>query len=237
VELWQRSGWNWRKPFLQGGRRWILFHLLAGVLGSAAILPDMWAGPGDGFLVDPPAGPDDEAAALARPGSLLLLAALPTILYQAWELAPAPRSIAWIGATFGALLLAPFLAVPVLLVILVLGSPLFALLGGDAILGPILAAVAFVIGSLWLAPVQWLVVRKQVSFLKWWRTVGPTAGLAAILVLLGYFFSGSSVIGIRVAWNLAIPLATVLYALGTLPVISGLLQPKAGPWTRTAPTL
>lgn len=193
----------------------------------------MWAGPGDGFWVDPPAGPDDEAADLARPGYLLLVAALPTILYQAWELAPASRSLAWVGATFGALLLAPFLAVPVFLVILVLTSPLSAFVEGDAVVGAILGAVAFVTGSVWLASVQWLVVRKDVPFLLWWRTVGPTAGLAAILVLLGYFLTGSSESGLRVAWNLAIPLATVIYAIGTLPLISILLGPGHG--QRTPP--
>lgn len=228
----------WRDWVFQRRRRWILFHILAGMLGSAAILPDMLAGPGDGFWMDPPTGPDDEAADLARPGYLLLVAALPTILYQAWELAPASRSLAWIAATFGALLLAPFIAVPVFLLILVLASPLAAFVEGDTVLGAILlGAVAFVIGSLWLAPVQWLVVRKDVSFVLWWRTMGPTAGLAAILVLLGYFLTGSSETAIRAAWNLAIPLATAVYAVGTLPLISTLLRPRDGPWTPTAATL
>jgi hypothetical protein len=201
-----------------------LFHLVAGVLGGAALIPDMQVFTNrqfvrGGFLLDWLPG----AAVPAFPGLLLVIAALPAMIYQAWELAPVTRPLAWIGMTSIAL----FIAWPLFSLLLLV--PYLTIMEAAPNLlteWSMYAVPAFLIGALWAAPMQWLAVKRRVRFLRWWRTAGPTLGVAAIVNVLGFSWA---FLDDNLAWNLAIPLAAVIYAVGTLPVISILLRPKDGP--------
>jgi hypothetical protein len=203
---------------LTPAQRWIIFHLLAGILGGAALIPDTLAFADTrlertGILLPWISG----TAVLAFPSMLLWAAALPVMLYQAWEFAPVVRPLAWIGATSVALLAAPWVLIAAL-------SPVTYALdhaAGALLVWTVYAMAAFVVGTLWAAPIQWLAVRGRVGLLPWLKTAGPALGLSASLNLLSFSWGFE---GGHIAWNLVIPVAALIYAVGTLPVISGLLQ-------------
>jgi hypothetical protein len=204
---------------LTPAQRWILLHLLAGILGGAALIPDMLAFADTrferGLLLPWISG----TAVLALPSLLLWSAALPVVIYQAWELAPVAHPLAWVGATSLALFAAPWVLIAALSPVTYAVDPA----AGALLVWTLYALAAFGVGSLWAAPIQWLAVRGRVRFLPWLKTAGPALGLAASVNLLGFSWGWE---GSSIAWNLAIPVAALIYAVGTLPTLSGLLRQK-----------
>jgi hypothetical protein len=208
---------RWRDWAVQPGwRRWILFHTLAGIVGSAALQPTLLPYHGE-FLrhwIGSPIEP-------LFPSYLLVMAALPVMIYQAWELAPAAHPLAWLSATSAAFVMAPLIFVAGS----ILALPLGRMLGGWTVF----VLPLFAVGSLWAAPIQWLAVKRRIRFVRWWRAAGPALGLAAIAAVVGFDTGPQSWEDERFIWNYGIPLAALIYAVGTLPVISTLLRPKDGP--------
>jgi hypothetical protein len=198
---------------------WVRAHLLAGIAGAvigAVAARHTW-----GTLF-----PDSVAGFFLYLGAVLLLAALPAVMYQAWALAPAASPLRWLCLTAILLAAAPALLMAVVLPILSLAVAALDV-REDRVVWYIYGAAGFLIGALGAA-LQWVAVKGRIGFLRWWKAAGPALGAAGVVTVIGF---GWAILG-GLLWHLSIPLACLVYAVGTLPVISRLLRPDPVAATR-----
>jgi hypothetical protein len=59
----------------------------------------------------------------------------------------------------------------------------------------------------------------------WLKTAGMALGIAAMVTLLSFSWGFEAS---HIAWTIGIPFAALIYAVGTLPVMSGLLRSSSG---------
>jgi hypothetical protein len=197
-------------------QRWSVCHIIAGLLGAFAVMLEptafaAWEDTSAGFL-NPMAG------FLIYLATVLVVAALPAMIYQAWELAPQTHPISWLGTTILALAAAPALLLAVLLPLLHLAVTAMVVPEAEIVWYAYTVA-ALAVGALWAAPLQWLPIRSKIGFLRWWKAAGPALGLAAVVVVLG---SGLALED-GLIWPYSILFAAIIYGLGTLAAIRSVL--------------
>jgi len=209
--------------------RWVGGHFGAGVIGALAAYPALFglfkviaASNGQIFYVF-------YVIYVLYLAGLLVILAVPILIYQAIALRHAVVPRRWIGFTLLALLPAPAL--------LVLGNyGLLSVIAGSFPFGEEEASsrwiftglsgwvlTGFAVGLIWAAPIQWFAIRGAVTFRRWWLFAGPSLGLATITIVAVFMCA----IILEPIWLALLPLGALIYAVGVYPVIRPLLGTSA----------
>jgi hypothetical protein len=202
--------------------RWVAAHFGAGVIGALAAYPAFF-----GLFKVIAASNGEWLYVFLIPylAGLLVILAVPILIYQAIALRHAVVPRRWIGFTLIALLPAPAL--------LVLGNyGLLSVIAGPFPFGAEEASsrwiftglsgwvlTGFAVGLIWAAPMQWFAVRGAVWFRRWWLYAGPSLGLAAVTVVTSFLCALIR----EPYWLALLPLGALIYAVGIYPIIRPLL--------------
>ena len=97
------------------------------------------------------------------------------------------------------------------------------LFGGGSLDGPVAWIGGAVMAAAWAASMQWLALRRKVSFGRWMARGGLGLALGMLAVGVGFV---ASLLVFPLLWSLAVPLAFALYGALTWRALGCLLRPE-----------